>query len=93
MKKIKIAFIALMMMGLGAGVVNAQDKAAAKKDAPAQTDKKAPAGQHLKKDGTPDKRYKENKDASATKSSDKKAKNVPKDHATKKAETPKATTK
>ena len=71
MKKIKTAFIALMMMGLGAGVVNAQDKAATT----TQTDKKAaPAsGQHLKKDGTPDKRYKENKDASAAKSSDSKA--------------------
>jgi hypothetical protein len=65
MKKIKIAFIGLLMIGLGAGVVNAQDKAAApaKKSSTTQTDKKAPAasGQHLKKDGTPDKRYKENK--------------------------------
>jgi len=72
MKKIKIAFIGLLMMGLGAGVVNAQDKAAApakKSSSTTQTDKKAPAasGQHLKKDGTPDKRYKENKtDASTT---------------------------
>jgi hypothetical protein len=71
MKKIKVAFIALLMMGFGAGLVNAQDKAA-KKEAPA---KQAPAStQHLKKDGTPDKRYKENKPAGEKKTETKAAK-------------------
>ena len=65
MKKLKTAFIALLVMGLGT-MVNAQDKTTT--PAPAkQADKKpAASGQHLKKDGTPDKRYKENKEAPAT---------------------------
>jgi hypothetical protein len=69
MKKLKTAFIALLVMGLGT-MVNAQDKTTT--PAPAkQADKKpAASGQHLKKDGTPDMRYKENKQAPA---SDKKA--------------------
>lgn len=69
MKKIKVACIALLMMGLGMGAVNAQDKPAAKKETTKQqADKKAPAsGQHLKKDGTPDMRYKENKQAATDK--------------------------
>ena len=92
MKKVKIAFIGLMLLGFTAGVY-AQDKAATDKktkpaksakttstkktDATTKTDKTAtPAkdskgtstgGQHLKKDGTPDKRYKENKAVKSTK--------------------------
>jgi hypothetical protein len=90
MKKVKIAFIGLMLLGFTAGVF-AQDKkdAAVKSTKPtkpakstaakstAKTDKttatkadnsapaKASSGQHLKKDGTPDMRYKENKQAAA----------------------------
>jgi len=63
MKKISSLLLALMLMV--SGVTFAQDKAAPKtKPATAQTskpaDKSATAG-HTKKDGTPDKRYKENK--------------------------------
>src|ERR1700722_11328268 len=67
MKKIRTAFIALLVMGLGVATVNAQDKPAATtptKDAsakPKADSKPSTSGQHLKKDGTPDMRYKENK--------------------------------
>jgi len=70
MKKLKTAFIALLVMGLGT-MVNAQDKTTTTPDPAKQADKKpAASGQHLKKDGTPDMRYKENKQATST---DKKA--------------------
>src|ERR1700722_7115562 len=62
MKTIKLALATLLVAGLGLFTVNAQnvapDKGTTKKAAPA-------AGQHLKKDGTPDMRYKENKTAAA----------------------------
>jgi len=88
MKTIKAALVGLMIIGLGAGTVNAQDKGTtttATKKQGATTDKKKPApaatsdktkkasstsGQHLKKDGTPDMRYKENKAAAGDKKSD-----------------------
>jgi hypothetical protein len=62
MKTIKLALATLLVAGLGLFTVNAQNVAPAK-----GTTKKAPAssGQHLKKDGTPDMRYKENKQAAA----------------------------
>ncbi|HXB10464.1 MAG TPA: hypothetical protein VNZ45_00645 [Bacteroidia bacterium] len=58
MKTIKLALATLLVAGLGLLTVNAQNVAPAK-----GTTQKAPAtsGQHLKKDGTPDMRYKENK--------------------------------
>ena len=63
MKKILVAFIAFLCLSF---VSNAQDKKAAtpksttsKKAAPAAK----PAAGPLKKDGTPDMRYKENKEA------------------------------
>jgi hypothetical protein len=80
MKTIKLAFVALLAIGLSTATVNAQDAAvkgtaktpAKKADAGAKTNA---SGQHLKKDGTPDMRYKENKQAAAstkaTKASDK----------------------
>jgi hypothetical protein len=60
MKTIKLVLATLLVAGLGLFTVNAQNVAPAK-----GTTKKAPAssGQHLKKDGTPDMRYKENKTA------------------------------
>jgi|SRR5581483_10890432 len=69
MKTIKLALIALMVTGLGLATVNAQD-AATGKDTKASSKKQEGAktnasGQHLKKDGTPDMRYKENKTAAA----------------------------
>lgn len=77
MNKLKVTIAGLLIACFGIGVINAQDKTtkpAAKKTttkkstagdkttAPA-TDKGTakPASKHLKKDGTPDKRYKENK--------------------------------
>jgi hypothetical protein len=60
MKTLKIAFVALLAMGLSLGV-NAQDSKT--QTAPAKTNAQ---GQHLKKDGTPDMRYKENKQAAAS---------------------------
>jgi len=82
MKTMKLALAGLMIFGLGAATVNAQDKAAAnQKSTTTTTEKKKPAtaastdktkpatntsGQHLKKDGTPDMRYKENKQAAAS---------------------------
>ncbi|WP_118976299.1 hypothetical protein [Taibaiella koreensis] len=63
MKKISALLLALMLMV--SGVTFAQDKTAPKtKPAATQTSKpadKAAPGDHTKKDGTPDKRYKENK--------------------------------
>ena|ERR1700722_1271135 len=69
MKTIKLALAALLVAGLGLLTVNAQNVAPAKgktQQAPASS------GQHLKKDGTPDMRYKENKTGAkpATKSTE-----------------------
>ena len=72
MKTLKLAFVALLALGLSTATVNAQDakkdkgttKSSAKKsDASTKT---STGGQHLKKDGTPDMRYKENKQAATT---------------------------
>lgn len=72
MKTIKLLCVALLAFGLNAATVKAQDtkkdkgtaKSTAKKtDASAKTNT---SGQHLKKDGTPDMRYKENKQAAST---------------------------
>jgi hypothetical protein len=79
MNKLKVTIAGLLVACLGIGVMNAQDNMtttpAAKKTTPkaktagtsktlATTPAKTSAtGQHLKKDGTPDKRYKENKTA------------------------------
>lgn len=69
MKTIKLALIALLATGLSVATVNAQDaakgkstKASSQKSEGAKTNA---SGQHLKKDGTPDMRYKENKQAAA----------------------------
>jgi len=59
MKTLKLTFVALMAIGLSFTSVNAQT---AQTTTPAQTNT---SGQHLKKDGTPDMRYKENKTAAA----------------------------
>lgn len=71
MKNFRIALAALLMMGFTTGVVNAQDKATDKKTTTTKTQtSKSSSGQHLKKDGTPDMRYKENKQTGAAKGSD-----------------------
>ena len=61
MKTLKLTCVALMAMGLSFTSVNAQTAQTA---TPAQT---STTGQHLKKDGTPDMRYKENKTAAPAK--------------------------
>ena len=75
MNKLKVTIAGMLIACLSIGAMNAQDKSATS-PAP-KTSKKAPAtkatpgaktqtgpgGQHLKKDGTPDMRYKENKAA------------------------------
>lgn len=69
MKTLKLAFIGLLAFGL-TGIVNAQAKASKKKEPVKQEAKKkeAPASaRHLKKDGTPDMRYKENRKATTAK--------------------------
>ncbi len=67
MNKLKVTIAGLLIACLGIGVMNAQNSTTttpAKKTAPKATPTTtAPAGQHLKKDGTPDMRYKENKTA------------------------------
>lgn len=70
MKTIKLGLIALLATGLSIATVNAQDAAKGKSaDKPAaqksEGAKTNASGQHLKKDGTPDMRYKENKQAAA----------------------------
>jgi len=57
MKTIKLALASLLVAGLGLLTVNAQNVAPAKGKATTVN----PKAQHLKKDGTPDMRYKENK--------------------------------
>lgn len=74
MKTLKLALVALMTIGLSYGTVSAQDagKPAKKTEKKANTSSTAAPAQHLKKDGTPDMRYKENKQA-AQKSTDTKS--------------------
>jgi hypothetical protein len=81
MKTIRLAFVALLAIGLSAATVNAQTgttapakkttgstKGTSTKGSTGTKTTTAPAsGQHLKKDGTPDMRYKENKQAAAGK--------------------------
>ncbi len=62
MKTIKLALATLLLAGLGLVTVNAQNVAPAKGKKPTTVN---PASQHLKKDGTPDMRYKDNKQAAA----------------------------
>jgi len=84
MNKIKLILSGMLVACIGLGIVNAQDQPAKQTPAKTSktptakkrttttktsTAKSAPAGQHLKKDGTPDKRYKENKGAPAKKAS------------------------
>lgn len=81
MKTIKLALIGLLAFGLS-GMVNAQAKTMKKKEAVKQENKKkeAPASaRHLKKDGTPDMRYKENKAAAGKKEAPKTAKTTGKE--------------
>lgn len=86
MNKLKVTIASLLVACLGIGVMNAQDNTTApakpattKKaksttsNAPAAKPAATTTGQHMKKDGTPDKRYKENKGTAApAKSTDKK---------------------
>lgn len=68
MKKLLTFILALVMTATG---VIAQQKATAQQQpATATAQKKTANAKHLKKDGTPDKRYKENKKASAPKKKD-----------------------
>ncbi|WP_343703830.1 hypothetical protein [Chitinophaga sp.] len=70
MKKLLTIILALAMSATG---VIAQQKAAApaqQQPATATAPQKTANAKHLKKDGTPDKRYKENKKASAPKKKD-----------------------
>jgi hypothetical protein len=96
MNKLKVTIAGLLVACLGIGVIKAQDNTTTK-PAPKTTTSKASAktsaatptsAQHLKKDGTPDMRYKENK-AAAGKSTSTTAK--PGAPATKKTTTKKAT--
>jgi len=75
MNKLKLTIAGLFVACLGIGVVSAQTGTATT-PAPAKTATTTASGsttakpaQHLKKDGTPDKRYKENKTAPAAKKS------------------------
>ncbi len=77
MNKLKVTIAGLLIACFGFGVINAQDKTtkpATKKTTtkkatggdkatakPAKDTPESKPGKHLKKDGTPDKRYKENK--------------------------------
>jgi hypothetical protein len=61
MKKLLCMLVAVFVM---AGTTFAQGTTGSKA-APAKTTQAAPAGKHMKKDGTPDKRYKENKGTKA----------------------------
>lgn len=88
MKKLKITLAGLVALCLSLGVVNAQSgtskSAPVKQSAPAKKTTKsakstgttATPAKHLKKDGTPDMRYKENREA-AGKTTGKKAKKAP----------------
>ena len=66
MKKIKLVAVTLWIAGLGLSTAFAQDagtKKSTKNQVNVSSDK--PTGQHMKKDGTPDMRYKENKQAAS----------------------------
>lgn len=67
MKKIKLVAAALLIAGLGLSTANAQDAGATKstKNEAKVSPNKPNTPSHMKKDGTPDMRYKENKQAAA----------------------------
>jgi len=68
MKTLKLTLAALLVLGLSSLTVKAQDANPAKSTTKTTAAKSGStstnaSGQHLKKDGTPDMRYKENKTA------------------------------